>query len=192
MAKWPEIITLWAFVADGRHRDRILTKHSLFMKVVERSSLEAFRDALDDPQADWRLHLSAGIGYDLERLEREVRTVLGQSEGPKPDELPGVRRLHDDALVALGAARRTVRERKDRDTPRVNCEILLRAAEKLYDSIEEQLDDADRKDFIEDGLAKTEAWLATNEDHDGNIGAQRSRLLDAKSRLKDGSAGGER
>ncbi|MDA1193007.1 MAG: hypothetical protein O3A46_15135, partial [Candidatus Poribacteria bacterium] len=62
---WPDLVTLWATVSDGRRRERILTRHYFLMTVVEQKSLDLYRRALDDPQTQWDCHLTAGFGHDL-------------------------------------------------------------------------------------------------------------------------------
>ncbi|MDA1192927.1 MAG: hypothetical protein O3A46_14735 [Candidatus Poribacteria bacterium] len=176
--------TLWALEEDSRRRDRILARHSLMMKVVERKALETFWRAVTDGRDDWDTHLSTGVGYDLERLEMEIETVFGVrvESLSKPS---GIAALHDAALEALGNARRAVRHDDDASTRRQSADELLNAATRLYDGIEGLFEDSTLRDFIDDGLTKTETWLSRNDDRDGRLAGQEKRLRCAEQRLSD-------
>ena len=192
MSKWPEITILWASEGDGSRRERILEKHSLLMKVVERHDLEAFRSTLGNPRSNWNFHLTRGLGYDLDHLEHEIEVAFGGRERSAvhrdEERFASVMPSYDKALLTLGEARRALRE-QDMESA---SERLLRVSEALYDRVEQLLGEEDRREFIEDGLSKTKAWLDRNDDQDGKVRAQLERLLRARQRLEGTSASDRR
>lgn len=146
------------------------------MKVVERKALEAFRQALSNPRCDWRVHLSAGLGYDLDRLQAEIESALPDGA----ERFHRIEPLYNRALEALGNARRATRQNDNAVSSAGRA--LLDATERLYDRIESIVGKKTRREFLTDGLRKTDAWLACHDDRNGKVAAQKARLLRAKRR----------
>ena len=158
------------------------------MTVIERTSLERFRQALGDPQTDWRFHLDAGIGYDLDRLQERMGTAYGTGTLNRNDLIAHTMPLHDRALEALGNARRVARQDGNTDERMNVGQALLDATESLYDRIERVIDRKSHEHFLADGLSKTQAWLERHADHHGKVAAQRDRLRSAQQRHRDDRA----
>jgi len=172
---WLDPVTLWACEDNGRRRDYVIARHCLLMKVIERKALESFRRDMGAPRSDWRFHLDAGLGHDLGHLEEEAERILGGSGADQS--------LYDDALKALGDARRAIRRDASVATRAATRSALLMASERLYDRIERLVGKESGRAFLADGLARTEAWLAQNADPQGRLDAQKQRLQRAIRRL---------
>ena len=181
---WPDLVTLWALEVDARKRERILTRHGLLMKVIERKALDAFSKAITRTPRNMDFHLASGLGYDLERLASEIEVVFG-TRLDSFSRHGGIVMFHDAALEALGNARQAVRDESPAIVRRKTCRVLVQATERLYDAISQLFDDATRRAFIEDGMTRTTDWLSRHDDPSGEIASQRKRLRRARRRLND-------